>query len=359
MINRDQASLRRLLEEHRAYVDSVDPAAGTDGMDPALYDALDALDESGYAPIHYACIFKLPAFIQLLIEYGANVYLADGGVVDAGLLLGTSKILHALQAGAGAGVDPVAVAAVRRPSALSPPPGGVQPSPYSPHFSPLHWSAVQMDIPSLDLLAQHIYDKDSLLDAHLRSPLALLCLEGRDGTGCSNPNLLAKCLTLLLDRHSDVNAPVPSPWTELRVIQETHPITGAVPVPLPQQYTCLHLLAAGWQYEACNVLLKQRAHMGFVSYNSASGGGGGSIPGVSSGARVHSRAGSTSSASGALLLDQGGVSGKYTPGTAAPAGVVEYDRSSSTIGYTPLHMAALGQSPRYLLGEGECVPACL
>jgi hypothetical protein len=135
--------------------------------------------------------------------------------------------------------------------------------------------------------------------------MCFICI-GRDNTGCTNSNLLANCLTLLLDKHTDVNVNISHIASAIRLSEDDKEDEYG-------SFTCLHLLASTWQYEACNVLLKHNARMGMIA----------AIPFAS------------------RLPNQSSKYHKHD---------INWD--STIIGHSPLHVAALGKPMKYLIGEG-------
>lgn len=106
----------------------------------AEFLSIEAADEDGYTPLHYACMLRLHGIIKMLHEATADVTAAD-------------------------------------PQGLT----------------PLHWSALQLDDYALSLLCDHVFDLD-VLDSRNRSPLSLCCLEGRDRQGLTDGEALRRCL---------------------------------------------------------------------------------------------------------------------------------------------------------------------
>lgn len=106
--------------------------------------SIEAPDEDGYTPLHYACMLRLHNIVKILHEGTADVTATD----QLGL-------------------------------------------------TPLHWAAMQLDDFSLALLVTHVFDLD-MLDAKNRSPLAIACLEGRDIFGKTDTVMLKKCVQAML-----------------------------------------------------------------------------------------------------------------------------------------------------------------
>ena len=108
---------------------------------------IDALDEDGYSPLHYASILRLPGIVRVLSASGANCGIED-----------------------------------------------------SRGMTPLHWAALQLDEQALSILSEYAADIDEF--DHLgRTPFYLACVEGRDVAGLANSELLSQCIVTLL-RHS-------------------------------------------------------------------------------------------------------------------------------------------------------------
>jgi ankyrin repeat protein len=112
--------------------------------------SVEAADEDGYTPLHYACILRLHSIIGLLHEATADVTALD-----------------------------------------------------RQGWTPLHWSAMQLDEYALSLLCQHVFDID-LYDTKQRTPLILCCIEGRDMFGKSDPILMKLCLEHMLSHKPSV-----------------------------------------------------------------------------------------------------------------------------------------------------------
>lgn len=112
---------------------------------------IDAMDEDGYTPLHYACIKRLHSIIRALHEAAADVTAQD----HRGL-------------------------------------------------TPLHWAAMQLDDYTLSLLCSHVFDLD-LLDKQNRSPLYMACVEGRDISGHTDNAALKRCVACMLTHQPNVN----------------------------------------------------------------------------------------------------------------------------------------------------------
>lgn len=113
---------------------------------------VDALDEDGYSPLHYACILRMQSIVAALHEATADVTVAD-----------------------------------RR------------------GLTPLHWTAMQLDADSLSLMCTQIFNVD-LVDSIGRTPLYVACVEGRDVSGKTDAILLKRCIETLLKLNPEVNA---------------------------------------------------------------------------------------------------------------------------------------------------------
>lgn len=101
-------------------------------------------------------------------------------------------------------------------------------------WTPLHWAAMQLDDYSLDLLCAHVFDLD-LEDNDKRTPLYMACVEGRDIRGLTDTAALCRCMSHMLTHHPNINF---VDW---------------------KGYSILHYLAASWQYEPAELLLKEGA----------------------------------------------------------------------------------------------------
>ena len=113
---------------------------------------VDALDEDGYSPLHYACILRMQSIVAALHEATADVTVAD----CRGL-------------------------------------------------TPLHWAAMQLDADSLSLMCTQVFNVD-LVDSIGRTPLYVACVEGRDVSGKTDAILLKRCIEALLKLNPEVNA---------------------------------------------------------------------------------------------------------------------------------------------------------
>lgn len=116
------------------------------------FSDIEAADQYGYTPLHYACILRLTGIIRALHEASADVTVTD----ERGL-------------------------------------------------TPLHWAAMQLDDLALSLLCSHVFDTD-IRDKKDRTPLFLACVEGRDVTGKTDVMSLSRCLACLLALKADPNA---------------------------------------------------------------------------------------------------------------------------------------------------------
>eukprot|EP01032_Pedospumella_encystans_P009188 gene9188-10842_t len=112
---------------------------------------IDAIDEGGYTPLHYACIMRMHGIIRALHEAAADVTAQD----HRGL-------------------------------------------------TPLHWAAMQLDDYTLSLLCSHVFDLD-LTDKQNRTPLYMACVEGRDVEGHTDTAALKKCVACMLTHQPNVN----------------------------------------------------------------------------------------------------------------------------------------------------------
>jgi ankyrin repeat protein len=112
---------------------------------------MDAEDEDGYTPLHYACIMRVPGIINALHEAAADVTAQD----HRGL-------------------------------------------------TPLHWAAMQLDEYTLSLLCSHVFDVD-LYDKFYRTPLYMACVEGRNMAGHTDTEALKKCVACLLSHQPNVH----------------------------------------------------------------------------------------------------------------------------------------------------------
>jgi hypothetical protein len=137
VLNRDESRLRELV----GYCEA--------GM--LDYLAIDAIDEDGYTPLHYACMLRMHNMVKILHEATADVTATD----------------HR-------------------------------------GFTALHWSALQLDDVSLAMLCSHVFDLD-LLDGQGRSPLVLACTEGRSITGKLCPKRLKECIKVMITHQPDIN----------------------------------------------------------------------------------------------------------------------------------------------------------
>jgi len=112
---------------------------------------IDAVDEDGYTPLHYACMLRMHGIIRALHEAAADVTATDRD-----------------------------------------------------GLTPLHWAAMQLDAFSLELLCSHVFDLD-FYDKQQRTPLFMACVEGRDMKGHTDVVLLRNCVSTMLRLHPDVN----------------------------------------------------------------------------------------------------------------------------------------------------------
>jgi ankyrin repeat protein len=137
VLARDEARVRELIQQcELGHID---------------FASIEAQDEDGYTPLHYAVILRIHNIIRLLHEATADAKAPD----------------------------------IRG-------------------LTPLHWAALLLDDYALTLLTEQVVDID-LLDNENRTPLYLACVEGRDVNGKSNPVILKKCVACLLARRSKVD----------------------------------------------------------------------------------------------------------------------------------------------------------
>lgn len=138
VLSHDEARVRELV-------------ALCDAGDMDFSTCIDAVDEDGYTPLHYACIKRMHGIIRALHEAAADVTAQD----HRGL-------------------------------------------------TPLHWAAMQLDDYTLSLLCSHVFDLD-LPDRRNRSPLYMACVEGRDITGHTDNASLKRCVACMLTHQPNVN----------------------------------------------------------------------------------------------------------------------------------------------------------
>lgn len=138
VLSHDEAHVRELV-------------AMCDAGDMEFSACIDASDEDGYTPLHYACIMRMHGIIRALHEAAADVTAAD----HRGL-------------------------------------------------TPLHWAAMQLDDYTLSLLCSHVFDLD-LCDRQQRTPLYMACVEGRDVGGYTDNAALKKCVACMLTHQPNVN----------------------------------------------------------------------------------------------------------------------------------------------------------
>mmetsp|Transcript_35397 Transcript_35397/g.77942 ORF Transcript_35397/g.77942 Transcript_35397/m.77942 type:complete len:975 (-) Transcript_35397:66-2990(-) len=112
---------------------------------------IDAVDEDGYTPLHYACMLRVPGIIRALHEAAADVTAVDN---------------------------------------------------YG--FTPLHWAAMQLDEASLGVLCAHLFELD-FYDREGRTPLYMLCVQGRNIHGQTDASVLRNCVATMLTRQPNVN----------------------------------------------------------------------------------------------------------------------------------------------------------
>ena len=114
---------------------------------------IDDTDDDGYTALHYACILRLHNIIRLLYESNANIFYSD---ING--------------------------------------------------FTPLHWSAIQLDSAALDILLplSQITDPD-VYDHNSHTPLSLACIEGLNGFGRYDPADLMDTLDSFLQMRADPN----------------------------------------------------------------------------------------------------------------------------------------------------------
>jgi len=278
VIMRDDARIEELLDQCELDAALSVGEGGIGELDGSVAAMLEEPDVDGYAPLHYASMLRQTSTIKLLLDRFASAATPDGGVsVNIGAwALGDADV---------EGYE--SAVTCRR------------------EWSPLHWAAVQLDFPSLELLAETVFDKDLVLDHRGRNPLVLACLEGRNSRGQSDANSLAKCMSYLIDQHTDLNVLVPDSSLQRR--EEDGPESQAGPGACSGagvQINLLHVLASSWEHECCQILLKFQAKMNCID-------------------------------------------GRY-PGTR-PAKYHPFH------GFTPLHVAVCGTNMKYALGEGSVV----
>jgi ankyrin repeat protein len=138
VVGRDEAHVRELI-------------ALCDAGEMEFSACIDAVDEDGYTPLHYACIMRLHGIIRALHEAAADVTAPD----HRGL-------------------------------------------------TPLHWAAMQLDDYTLSLLCSHVFDLD-LCDKQQRTPLYMACVEGRDVSGRTDTVALKQCVACMLTHQPNVH----------------------------------------------------------------------------------------------------------------------------------------------------------
>lgn len=162
--------------------------------------------------------------------------------------------------------------------------------------------ASQLNYAALECLITHIFDSEILVDSANRSPLVVACLEGRDATGSGDDVALSECMKILMDEHTDVDRVVE---LIMHPALEGNTACGQTTNQLCRRagegynLTLLHILASAWQSNSCGVLLDRNAlvNVPTICYYSPS--------------------------------SMGGLTA-----------------------YTPLHLACLGHSLRFPMGEG-------
>lgn len=112
---------------------------------------IDAVDEDGYTPLHYACMLRMTGIIRALHEATADVTATD-----------------------------------------------------KDGLTPLHWVSLQLDPESLSLLSSHVFDTDYKDNEH-RTPLYMACVEGRDQSGNTDTSAMYSCVSCLLAHQPNVN----------------------------------------------------------------------------------------------------------------------------------------------------------
>lgn len=112
---------------------------------------IDAVDEDGYTPLHYACMLRMTGIIRALHEATADVTATD-----------------------------------------------------KDGLTPLHWVSLQLDSESLSLLSSHVFDTD-YKDNEQRTPLYMACVEGRDQSGITDTSAMYSCVSCLLAHQPNVN----------------------------------------------------------------------------------------------------------------------------------------------------------
>jgi hypothetical protein len=114
------------------------------------YSVLDAPDDDGYTPLHYACIFRLKRLSEMLLSSHVDCLIPDRNGLNA-----------------------------------------------------LHWCAIQLDSETLEILCSRVYDVD-IPDSLGRTPLYLACVEGRSVDGRTDVRALCQCIELLTASRASV-----------------------------------------------------------------------------------------------------------------------------------------------------------
>jgi ankyrin repeat protein len=112
---------------------------------------LEAKDDSGFTPLHYASIFRFTNMIQILHDASANAEIPDRNGLTC-----------------------------------------------------LHWSSMLLEDDALEILTEHSIDID-VRDYDDRTSLFLVMVEGRDKTGRVNQTAMKDCGKRLLDLHAEPN----------------------------------------------------------------------------------------------------------------------------------------------------------
>jgi ankyrin repeat protein len=166
------AVLSRDVQKVRALLQSCDEGKRE-------YLELENKDEDGYTPLHYACILRMRSIVKVLHDYNTDVTTQDSRGLTA-----------------------------------------------------LHWSALQLDDESLEMLCSNVFDVD-FRDDKERTPLYLACVEGKGVSGYTDTSALKRCVQILLGAGANPN------------------------VKDQEGYTVMHFACASWEYEVVDVLLSK------------------------------------------------------------------------------------------------------
>ena len=134
-------------------------------------------DDEGYTPLHYSCLLRLTNITKLLHESNADVTVPDSRGLTA-----------------------------------------------------LHWAAMQLDHAALEMLCTHVFNVD-IVDYKDRTPLYLACVEGRDVQGCTDVQLLKKCVECLMQAGANPN------------LRDREGLT------------VLHYVSASWQWQVIEAMM--------------------------------------------------------------------------------------------------------